>query len=389
MDFSFAKDSAYVLLKHLSSLFPAGVDIYSYYLSENTKIYKAEYKNSNINLVEINTDEDLNQISNLRKPKKVEYSWEIEYDILQKLKTHAKQDFQFSIDTEEQRLNLNLRFNSPFDDQHDIVFLVFKQDLGFMGIDLSRSNLNTEYKKLIANIIYKSCISVLTQAKQDKQAFSKFTKKTKLALSSFNVYKDKLEQLREEHHKNIINLANNFIQDLSKKLNCNFIFTNQCIEALKDFASDLPRLQAITESAAIYAYNLNFPSSNNLITIEAEYLLLSDSDILKTKTENIVKPEPGFESSANITNIESYLNKIEIAVRKCLANKMKPIGVNVANFMEPAVSSASITMYLKKNSEEINKILDEDSSIFPQARKYFKPLQNVVHYNPLSEKLTG
>jgi hypothetical protein len=46
--------------------------------------------------------------------------------------------------------------------------------------------------------------------------------------------------------------------------------------------------------------------------------------------------------------------------------------------MEPARTSASITIYLKKYSSEVNTIIDSDPTKFPQSKKHFKPLQNII-----------
>ncbi len=389
MEFSFVKASGYVLVKHLSSLLSTGVDIYSYYLSEDNNIYRTDYKNGNFTSRKIVDDEELNKIINLRQPKKNEYSWELNQNIMQDIANQDKENFQFSIQAEEQRLILSLRFNNLFDDLNDVIFLMFRQDLGFIGIDLSKLSLNTDNKKLIANLLYKSCITALNTANNDRIEFRKFTKKTKTAIDTIKIYKDRFEQISKEHHNNIINIANSFIHGLSEKYNCNFIFTDQCIESLKGYSSDLQRLQAITESAALYAFNLNYPSKNNLITIEAEYLVLTDSDILKTEHLENKTNAKNFEELDKIDKIEAYLNRLENSVKKCLANKLKPVGNNVANYMEPAVTAAALTVYLKKYSTDINLILEKDLSLFPQIRKHFKPLQNVLYYNPKDIQKTG
>lgn len=389
MEFSFAKDTGYVLVKHLSSLLSTGVDIYSYYYSEDNNIYRTEYKNGIFSYFKIIEDEELSKIVNLRQPKKIEYSWELNQEIIQNITNQNKENFQFSIQSEEQRLILSLRFNNPFDGLNDIVFIMFRQDLGFIGIDLSKLSLNTDNKKLIANLLYKSCITALNTASNDKIEFRKFTDKTKTAIDTIKIYKDRFEQLSKEHHNNVINVANSIIHKLSQKYSCNFILTDQCIESLKGYSSDLQRLQTITESAALYAYNLNYSSKNSLIAIEAEYLLLTDSDVLKTEhlqNKDNTKKQANIEK---IDKVEAYLNRLESSVKKCLANKLKPIGNNVANFMEPIVTSAALTVYLKKNSDEVNEILDKDLSLFPQIRKHFKPLQNVLYYNPKDVRSTG
>jgi hypothetical protein len=54
--------------------------------------------------------------------------------------------------------------------------------------------------------------------------------------------------------------------------------------------------------------------------------------------------------------------------------------------MEPEVSAASITIYIKTNSDTINQILTSDITKYPQSRKYFKPLRNII---PISKLAVG
>lgn len=376
MEFSFTKEPGIVLIKHLSSLIPSGADIFCYYASEDTRLYRADYKNSELSIREIDEDDELLRVADLRKPKKVQHSWEMDPDAWLNVTKSGQKTIQFSILQEEDHLVLNMRFNSAYDEQNDVIYILFRSGLGIFGIEASRISLNTENKTLISNILYKSCASAISQAYADRDAFRSFTVKTRSAIESVKVYKDRLKQLSDEHHKNMVVLAQNFIAGLSSKYGCSFVFTTECIDSLKNFSSDLPRLQSVVENAAVYAYNLNSHLKNNLITIEEEYLQFIGSDINKSGLG-------GLEAKKSISNDETFrtemfLNKLENAVRRCIANKEKPIGNNVSLYMEPPVTSAALTIHLKKYIKNVNDIIDADPTKFPQSKKNFKPLQNVI-----------
>jgi hypothetical protein len=385
LEFSFTKEPGIVLINHLSSLIPSGADMYVYFAINGTRLMRADYKNSEIILKEITDDDELSRIIDLRKPRKNPYSWELNTDKLRSVLTDNQKAIQFSISNEEDHIILSMRFNSIYDKENDLAYICFRPDLGIFGIDAGRISLNTDNKTIIANIIYKSCISVLKSAQSDLSSFNAFTSKTKQAIDSVKVYKEKLKQLTEEHHKNTVMLAQNFISGLSLKFNKSFVFTDECINSLRNFSSDLPRLQSIVEKAAIYAYNLTIGQNVQIITIEEEYLEFIQSDIQKdieasTKRKSIVEDE-------NV-RAEIFLNRLENAIKRTIANKEKPIGKFVCKYMEPAISSAAITLYLKKYIKNINEIIDIDPSKFPQARKSFKPFQNVILSSKLS-KHTG
>lgn len=376
MEFSFNKEPGIVLIKHLSSLIPAGADMHCYFASGDSRLYRADYKNSELLIKEVKDDDDLLNVTDIRKPKKIQYNWEMDPEALLNVTKSGQKNIQFSILQEDDHLVLSMRFLSQYDAQNDVIYVFFRSGLGIFGIETSRINLNAENKTLIANILYKSCTSVITQAYNDRDTFRNFTIKTRSAIDSVKIYKDKLKQLSNEHHKNMIVLARNFISGLSESYGCSFEFTDECIESLKNFSSDLQRLQSIVENAAVYAYNLNSASGSPIITIEEEYLQFTVSDIISTKSENSLKKK--ITDAEDIYKTEIYLNNLENAVKRCIANKEKPTGENVAVYMEPARTSASITIYLKKYSSDINTILDSDHLKFSQSRKHFKPLQNVI-----------
>lgn len=350
--------------------------MYVYFATEGTRLYRADYKNSDLSVKEILDDEEISTAIDIRKAKKNPYNWELNPDKLKAVTSSGQKSIQFSISNEDDHLVLSMRFASMYDKENDVVFIVFRPDLGIFGIEAGRISLNTDNKTLIANILYKSGVSVLNQAQEDLKTFRAFTQKTKSAIDSVKVYKEKLKQLSDEHHKNTVVLAQNFISGLSVRYGKSFVFTDECIESLKHFSSDLPRLQVIVENAAVYAYNLNSDTSGQLITIEEEYLEFIDSDLSTQGTENASRRKP--VNADETMRTEIFLNKLENAVKRALANKEKPIGNNVAVYMEPAVTSAALTLYLKKYSETVNEILDSDYTKFPQSRKHFKPLQNVI-----------
>lgn len=382
MEFSFSKEPGLVILNHLSSMLPVGVDIQVYFCNKTGDIFKSEYKNGKTETHEINDDNELSQVFDIRKQRKNPYSWELSREQLDFIKSAGKRNIQFSLQNENEHLMLSMRYNSIFDKNNDVVFLSFREDMSFFGIEGGHIKMNTENKTIIANLLYKSSVSILQVAQEDYDSLKKFTSKTQTTISNVKQYKDKLKQLREDHHKNIVSIAQSFIQNLSKKYCVEFIFTDECINALKDFSSNLPRLQDIVENAALYAYNLNSFRKKGTVTIEEEYLELGQSDI-SARTETARNVRTSYKLNRK-ERAEIMLNKIELAVKRVMANKDRVTGINVGKAFETPITAAAITDYLKKHFDEINEILEENPSRFPEARANFKPLQNVI---PLSNRV--
>jgi len=348
---------------------------------------RADYRDSGITINEITDDDEISTVVDIRKPRKNPYSWELEENKLRSVFAGSRKPIQFDISNEEDHNVLCMRFSSIRDKEHDVVYVKFRSDLGLFGLDTGRITMNTENKTIIANLLYKSCMSVLQNTYTDLKSFHEFAVKTKQAIDSVKIYKEKLKELSEEHHKNTVMLAQNFISGLSLKYNKSFVFTDECINCLRNFSSDLPRLQSIVEKAAIYAYNLNSAHKDSIITIEEEYLEFSESD---TNTK-LSAPKTGKKIIIEDEQMrcEIFLNRLEIAVKRTIANKEKPIGAKVCMYMEPPITSAAITIFLKKYIKNINDIFNQDPSKFPLSRKHFKPLQNVILSSTLSVMNTG
>jgi uncharacterized lipoprotein YehR (DUF1307 family) len=348
----------------------------AYYSALEDALYKTTYKDGRLENTEITEDDAIEFALEIRQSRKNPYSWDLSPEVFENHQSSKEKHIQFNISNENDHLILSMRFNSISDKNNDVVILNFRPELSFFGIEGGRIKMNTENKTMIANLLYKSSVAVLSQANEDHHNLNLFANKTKTAINSVKLYKEKLKQLRQEHHKNTVSIAQSFITGLSQKYCVDFIFTDESIESLKNFSSNLPRLQNIVENAAIYAYNLNSFNKSKTIIIEEEYLEYGDSDILekpthKTVNTNSIRPD-------RKERAEKMLERIELAVKRVLANKERITGVTVGKAFERPISAAAITDYLKKHFNEINEILESNPSKYPESRRYFRPLQNII-----------
>lgn len=380
MKLSFKSDSGYLILKHLKNMLPEGVEIFSYYAANENLIKKLVLKADEIFEKTINDDETLSIIYDLRKPRKSNYIWTVNPVSMIEKKSENKKQVQLVIDNEKNVNFLQLRFRSTIDRNDDIFYLNFSKELGIFGIDFGRLSLDTQNKMIIAEMIYRSCKSVITTAMEDSQKFDEFSNQTLKALDNLKNYKNKLKEFSNEHHKNTLVFIKTLLSDLAHKYNCSFELTNDCIEILKNYNSSLDRLKSIIIKAAEYAYELNSFNNSELIVIEEEFLDFSESDIISIENKSKTEKERVYvnEYLERKIRIEHYLDRLENAVKRAQANKLKPTGENVSKFMEPSVTPAAITQFIKNNSTVINEILFADSTKYPLSRRYFKPLTNVI-----------
>ncbi len=359
--------------------------MFCYYCSQKNSYHRAEFKNSELISTPVTDDDELAYVFELRKPRKNPYNWTKKPQLKP---TAEKKEIQLVLDDEKDVNTLHLRFKSNIDSNNDVLIVSFREDLGFLGIEFGRQFLNTQNKSLIAELILRSCNAAIENAKKNAEEFFKFSDQTKKTLENLKNYKLKLKEFSSEHHKNILVFTKTLLSDLGNKLSCTFELTSESVELLKSYNSSLERLKSIVIKAAEFAYSLNSLSSKELIVIEEEYFDFSISDVLELDNKETLnstqKDSNKFVDKSK--RVEQYLDRLENAVKRAIANKEKVTGENVSKYMEPEVSAASITIYIKTNSDTINQILSSDITKYPQARKYFKPLRNII---PISKLAVG
>lgn len=357
-------------------MFPHNVEMYSYYCDIDHKIYKCEYSNDNIVIKEISEDEALFKVFNYRKPKKSLFSWEFKPEHFISGNIKDQKSIQFNIINENDRVVLNMRFPSLCDKNDDIVYLMFKHELGKVGFEIGGIELDTNSKTLIANILHKSVSNILRKAQQDLRILDIILKKSENTVNEIKNYKEKLIQIQNNYHNEKIDIAKKHLKTLSDKYSVDFILTDESTESLKNFSGNTIRLEKIIEDAVNYAYILNSHNKSNFIIIEETYFnfIDSDLDLEKHKQETFIEQNKLTHEERTI----NMLNKIEIAVKKLLANNEKINGQNVGKAFVPSITAAAITDFLKKYSDHVNKIISEDPTKFPESKKYFKPVQNVI-----------
>lgn len=377
--FSFNNDAVLVGVKHLMELMPAGVDFYSYYINPDKEYYFAEFNEKNSLVTKIRDANKVEKIKSFRKKTQNFSSWLLKETLpLIDYANEISGRRQFELFDEEKHLVLCLRIHSLYDDQNDVLCIVFKPELNVFGIETGNLELTTDSKKIIANIIYKSLIAVLKTANNDKQELEHFNSKTRQIIKKGKQYKDSLNQSIEEYHKSIINIAETYLMELSSDFSIDFILTEDAKNSLRSFNSKPLRLKEIITSAAKFSYNLR-NNNEEFVMIEEDYLDIRESDISSNnESDDLSRNTAETAGLSKTEKIEKTLDGYENAIKKVLAKHEKPTGTKVGAACIPAKSGAAITDYLKKNQSDINTLIYEHKSRWILLKENFKPLQNII-----------
>lgn len=384
--FSFNTDSCLLAMNHLKNMMPSGIEFYSYYYSQNNKLMFACLKDEILDTFEIESDDEIKVVQELRDYKKVSYSWIMKSNLPLLEDYVINQSDQFNIFDEDKHLVLSLRINSNLDKNNDLICIVFQPELNVFGIETAKLDLNTDNKNLISNILYKSVTSVLTNGQNDKEKLEVLATKTKQVIEKGSVYKKRYNESRDDYHRNILNTAETFLLEYSEEMDKEFILSSESKDLLKKYSGNPLRLKEILVNAALFANNLNI-GDNILIVIEEDYIDLTQSDIVTTE-EATIKNKNTKTIYTEDLKISAQLDDYENALKKALADNLKPTGHNVAKKLVPKATPPAISQYLKKYQRIINVLLIKHPSRWSLMREHFRPLKNIIVEKKVPSKKT-
>lgn len=377
MNLSFTNDQGMIILNHLSAIFPAGVDMFVYSKNREGSIIKCEYKNEKKSTTEFTDDSPLQSIYDIRKPRKNRYSWELDNEFRESNLSEKNNTYQFQIGDESKHSVLSMRFNSPYDSLDDVVFLRFREELSFLGIEGSEVKFATSIKAVFANILHRSVQSVITSAKSDFNFYGLLSEQFKLSINKTSLKSNELLVYKENFQKAVSDISDNIRKEYSDKYNKDFIFTDESLNELEKYSGHISKLEPILRNAAEFAYYINISTDNKIIPIESHYLDFSVNDIIPDMPANQNEKITKENQEQRIFN---RLRDIENAVKKLKANNININGINVGKTIMPAISAAAITDFLKKHADEINILLEKFPELFTLSRTEFKPLANVIRH---------
>jgi hypothetical protein len=387
--FSFNKESCLVAMQHLSDIMPSDCEIYAWFAGKDNKVFRSQIINSHNSISEISSTDELIGINSFRRNQKTPTSWILKSNLpLPDFETVGLSRRQFDIFDERDHIVLCLRIKSLYDSGNDVICIILKPELNVFGIETGKLELTPEFKSIIANILHKSILSILNNSYDDRKKLTEFADKTRKLMDTGRAYKQSLKQSREDYHRNIADIAENYLSELSKTMDVEFIFSDDSLELLKNYSGNPVRLKDILEKAAVFAYNMQLNDST-LIAIEEEYLELTDTDIYeKTEGKAVVK-SIDLSSLSKEQRVEKKLDEYQNALKNVLANKLKPTGKNVGEAMKESITPAGITDFLKNNDEIINKLVKTNSNRWSILLKEFRPLQNIIKIKAVPDSKNG
>jgi len=275
-----------------------------------------------------------------------------------------------TIFTELDNVILVLRFKNDTDKLNDLLLIYFNQNLGNFGLNKADKVLTADHKIIIGHLLYYQFKSFLQLNLSNRRLLRTLNNGVRAVISDNISLKEQLNQIQARYGDNMINMAQQHLQDLSKEYDRTYILTDEALNKIKDFKGNLKHLPVILQNAIVFTENLLMLSEEEVVKIHS-YSLDFDSYQVIEKTEQFTRKIDSRQSRAM-----QLLDKLEMAAIGLKNKNIAIISSKVGQALDPPVSAPAITESLGKNRDLIRQLLEKYPDKWETIRKEFKPLIN-------------
>jgi hypothetical protein len=275
-----------------------------------------------------------------------------------------------TIFTELDNVILVLRFKNDTDKLNDLLLIYFNQNLGNFGLTKADKVLTADHKIIIGHLLYYQFKSFLQLNLSNRRLLRTLNNGVRAVISDNISLKEQLNQIQARYGDNMINMAQQHLQDLSKEYDRTYILTDEALNKIKDFKGNLKHLPVILQNAIVFTENLLMLSEEEVVKIHS-YSLDFDSYQVIEKTEQFTRKIDSRQSRAM-----QLLDKLEMAAIGLKNKNIAIISSKVGQALDPPVSAPAITESLGKNRDLIRQLLEKYPDKWETIRKEFKPLIN-------------
>lgn len=275
-----------------------------------------------------------------------------------------------TIFTELDNVILVLRFKNETDKLNDLLLIYFNKNLGNFGLNKSDKVLTADHKIIIGHLLYYQFKSFLQLNLSNRKLLRTLNNGVRAVIGENISLKEQLNQIQASYGDNMINVAQQHLQELSKEYGRTYTLTAEALNKIRDYKGNLKHLPVILENAIVFTENLLMLSEEEIVSIHS-YSLDFDSYQVMEKTEQFTRKIDSRQSRAM-----QLLDKLETAAVGLKNKNIAIISSRVGQALVPPVSAPAITESLGKNRELIRQLLEKYPDKWEVIRKDFKPLIN-------------
>ena len=297
------------------------------------------------------------------------YSWIKKGDLPFELSTQQRLTVP-TLFTELENVILVLRFKNETDKLYDLLMIYFNQHLGNFGLNKSEKVLSADHKAIIGHLLYYQFKSFLQLNLSNRNLLRTLNNGVRSVINENLSLKDQLNQIKASYGDNMVNIAQQHLQYLSREYGRNYILTDEAVNKIREFKGNLKYLPAILDNAVVFTENLLMMEEEETIKINP-YSIDFESYQVIDKTEQLTRKIDSRQSRAM-----QLLDRLERAASLLKSKNMPVISSKVGQSMDPPISAPAITESLGKSRDLIRQLLEKYPEKWEIIRRDFKPLLN-------------
>jgi len=276
---------------------------------------------------------------------------------------------QYALSDEINNTVLLLKFINPYDGNHDLLYLYLDPSISQFKMTSESQLLSTENKDIISRTMLHAIDYLLQQEEVNESVLNNIINAKKQEAEERNKLSHDLEKLKKNYSKSILNFSLHHLDSISKANNVKFKLSEGASEKLMTYIGDFESLEGIIKNATSAAYNLSYDHKE--VIIDAGHLILYSYN---KPTEDNLRQRTESKYDKSVT----YLDRYEEAAQRLLLKDKSINGKNVAQYCEPAVSAAAITINIRAHKENIVALMDRHPDKWTILREHFRPIQNIL-----------
>lgn len=338
------------LLERVWEIFPGIADVSGCWRDYNQQLC---YQLSDT-LLSLSPEEEV-QIQKLRNTKAT-HNWLAAVNLFQQPNFKT-----LTLDHEQNHRALAIYFESPVDNQMDILVIDFSEKIVLKNDDLDFKSLSTTEKFLLSTFLTQQLQAEYKRVIQERSLLTHFSQTATSQQANLVLLQDKLNETEVKYKHAITNLIASVTTELSQQYDKIISLQEGVIERLASESLTFEQIKSMLSAAASTAYHLNLFSKE--ISIAPALLHFPSEEKGTTKTR-----------SARKDKVFYMLDRYEDGAVKAKEKGLLVNGKNVAANLEEPISPPAITDAIKKNQKRIRFLLNEYPNHWPNIRKGLRPL---------------
>tara|TARA_B100000508_G_scaffold141026_1_gene145256 strand:- start:30446 stop:31552 length:1107 start_codon:yes stop_codon:yes gene_type:complete len=283
---------------------------------------------------------------------------------------------QLSLNDEGELNTLLLFFESPYDEQQDLIAITFPENLFLRNYNLEFSGLSTQEKSVLSNLLSSILHTEHKRCLEEKQFLQELNVHSKHQSDKVKTLTAQLSTAENLYSSAIHSIIEELLSSYEKKWGIDFKLDTKLVKYFAKEKLPLSQIKTRIDQIATMAYHLN---------IGEQEILLDESFIISSIGMPDAKEVVNSRNDQKDKVID-LLNRYEKAAER-VDDAQAPLNAKeIAKRLDPPVTPPAITDAVKKNKRKIAYFLKQYPEKWRLIRSAIRPIR-VIDENETDQRL--